>query len=447
MLALDPNDTIAAIASPTGPAARGIIRVSGPHAWSVALADFEPDRPGPLPKRPTRVEGHYRLDGLAPRLPAAIALWPAPRTYTGQELAELHTIGSPPLLQHLLAHILNAGARRAEPGEFTLRAFLSGRIDLTQAEAVMGVIEARDTRQLELALRQLAGGLTQRIDRIRDHLLDILAHVEAGLDFVDEADVSPIARSELLSELQSGAAELDDILKHLQARDRPGHRPRVVLVGPANAGKSRLYNALSGSDQAIVSPRAGTTRDYLESVFDCGGIEIELIDTAGVEPVLDSVQSQAQAQREGQTQGADLVLRCQAADDTATYADTSITGQASLRVATKCDLAPAPSGTIATSAVARLGLAELRAAIAATLSDTPQDESAILASTSARCRESLTQAASALRNAIDGLTRGDGDELAAIELRQALDELGQVVGAVVTDDILDRIFARFCIGK
>src|SRR3954466_1687686 len=201
MSSLDPTDTIAAVASPPGPGFRGLIRLTGPDAWPIALSGFSPDRVSPLPTRADWRTGRLVVDGLRPSLPASIALWPGPRTYTGQPLAEIHTVGSPPLVNLVLAHCLTRGARLAEPGEFTLRAFLSGRIDLTRAEAVLGVIDARTPAQLAAALEQLAGGLAGPIARLRDRLLDVLAHLEATLDFVDEADVDPLGRDALAADL------------------------------------------------------------------------------------------------------------------------------------------------------------------------------------------------------------------------------------------------------
>jgi tRNA modification GTPase len=442
----DTTDTIAAVASPPGSGARGIVRLSGPEAWSIARADFTAERVEPLPARPEWREGSLTLDGLALPLPASLALWPAPRTYTGQPLAEIHTIGAPPLVNLVLAQCLARGARLAEPGEFTLRAFLSGRIDLTQAEAVLGVIEARSPAQLDAALRQLAGGLATPIVTLRNRLLDILAHLEANLDFVDEPDVDPLGRQTLAEELAGASAELTSLADRLRSRDRPEGRPRVVLVGPPNAGKSRLFNALLGQGRALVSPHAGTTRDYLSAPCHCDGLDIELIDTAGIEPAAGSIAARAQALCAEQVAQADLLLVCESADTGPPPADRS--GPiAWLRVGTKCDLAPPLSpGAIPTSALTGAGLATLRTAIAAALRASSPDDSAPT-TTSARCRDSLLRAGDSLGSAAATLAFSGGEELVAIDLRQAIDELGRVVGAVVSDDILDRIFRRFCIGK
>jgi tRNA modification GTPase len=356
-------------------------------------------------------------------------------------------LGSPPLLGLVLADCLVQGARLAEPGEFTLRAFLCGRLDLTRAEAVLGVIDAQTPAQLDAALKQLAGGLAGPITTLRDHLLDLLAHLEANLDFVDEPDVDPLGRAELAEGLAGSASELGVLAERLRGRNRAEGHPRVVLVGPPNAGKSRLFNALLGRTRALVSPQAGTTRDYLTALHDCDGLTVELIDTAGLEPAGGAIEGRAQAFRAEQAARGDLLLACESAD--ARAAPAAATDRPRLHVWTKSDIAP-PSKTTAdvlvTSAATGAGLEALKKAVADALRRQAADGD-LHASTAARCQESLARASQALQSASATLGLGGGDELAAIDLRQAIDELGKVVGAVVTDDILDRIFRRFCIGK
>lgn len=441
----DLDDAIAATASAPGPGPRGIVRVSGPGAWRIATAGFEPDRPiDEAASRPFVVRGAYRLPGLRPSLPAEVALWPTPRTYTGQELAEVHAPGSPPLLSRLLAHVLASGARPARPGEFTLRAFLSGRIDLTRAEAVLGVIDARDPRRLDDALEQLAGGLSGPVLSLRDRLLDLLAHLEAGLDFVDEADVDPIGRAALAADLAREADALDALTDRLGRRDRSGDAPRVVLAGPPNAGKSRLFNAMLGDDHAIVSPLAGTTRDTLSAPCACDGVLVELVDTAGVEAAGDAITAEAQARAASEAERADVVLACASGDSPPLGLPDD---ERTIRVWTKGDAAQPPPGDapwIVTSAAASSGLDELKRAVAAAIR---RREAEPASPTSARCRDSLLRAAASLRAAAAAMAAGAGDELIAFDLRSALDDLAEVTGAVVADDVLDRIFARFCIGK
>ena len=301
-----------------------------------------------------------------------LALWPAPRTYTGQDVAEIHLVGAVPLVNLVLAHCLGRGARHAEPGEFTLRAFLSGRIDLTRAEAVLGVIEAANPAQLGAALEQLAGGLSGPIVAMRDHLLDVVAHLEANLDFTDEPDVDPLGRDALAAELESSGAALVSLARRLSARETPDGHPRVVLVGPPNVGKSRLFNALLGQDRAIVSSQAGTTRDYLSALCDCDGLATQLVDTAGIEPAGDNITREAQALRGLQIERADLLLVCRSAESAGLPALDLGADHRVLDVWTKGDQAPPPEGQhdrqfLVTSAATGRGLVELRSAIAQAL--------------------------------------------------------------------------------
>jgi tRNA modification GTPase len=313
------------------------------------------------------------------------------------------------------------------------------------------VIEAANPAQLDAALHQLAGGLSGPILALRDHLLDVVAHLEANLDFSEEPDVDAVGRAALAAELDHSARELTELARRLDERGRPEGYPRVVLVGPPNAGKSRLFNALLGRDRAIVSPQAGTTRDYLTGLCDCDGLTVELVDTAGIEEAGDAVGAMAQGQRAQQADRADLLLDCWAAGWGIPPTRES-SGRPRIRVRTRCD--EATTGTAAevdretwsTSAATGAGLDELRCAIANALR-TGGSEGNLPVGTAARCRGSILRAEAALLCASESLLTGGGDELVAFDVRLAAEELGKVVGLVVTDDILDRIFRRFCIGK
>jgi tRNA modification GTPase len=450
----DENDTIAAIASPPGPAARGIVRLSGPKAHSIALDGFSPAPSGqPLSRRFARIcAGTLKVKSLRPHLKVMTALWHGPRSYTGEDVAEIHLIGSAPLLGLVLSHSLSQGARAAEPGEFTLRAFLSGRVDLTRAEAVLGVLNARNPAQLDAALEQLAGGISGPITAIRDRLLDRVAHLEANLDFTEEPDVDPVSRASLAQELDEAALALSRISRQLSERERAPGENRVVLVGPPNAGKSRLYNAILGRDRAIVSPAAGTTRDYLCEHCDCDGLPVLLVDTAGFDEPEGAIATQAQSLRAQQAARADLLLECCSVEAAPAFIRPAAPAAQRLHVWTKADLlapealAQAERAGIVTSAITGAGLLALRSAIARAILERQAGDNP-LSGTGARCRGSLSRASAALRSAARIILEQGGDELVAFDLRLAVDELGSVVGAVVTDDILDRIFRRFCIGK
>ncbi|MGD0901137.1 MAG: GTPase, partial [Thermoguttaceae bacterium] len=297
------DDTIAAIASPPGGAARGIVRLSGPGLRNCLERCFRPDEKGDSPHlceapsgpfrqmgtvpffqsitTPTAVPGLVWLAGFASPVPCELYLWPGKRSYTGQSVAEIHTLGSPPVLEAVLRAVCRGGARLAEPGEFTLRAVLAGRIDLTQAEAVLGVIEAEDPAELHAALAQLAGGLAAPLHRLRDVLLDLLANLEAGLDFADE-DLAFISPEELAVRLDSAAAEAGGLSQRIVQRGDTAERIRVVVAGRPNTGKSSLFNALARGADALVSDQPGTTRDYLTAELDLDGVKCQLIDTAGI---------------------------------------------------------------------------------------------------------------------------------------------------------------------
>jgi tRNA modification GTPase len=512
------DDTIAAIASPPGRGLRGIVRISGPGTepiWRTLCELPATDAGAAASVFPVSV----RLPPPWPRINAWLFWWPGPRSYTRQPVAELHLPGSPPLLDAVLAAVCRAGARLAEPGEFTLRAFLSGRIDLTQAEAVLGVIDARGQRELEVALEQLAGGLAGPLHDLRHRLVHTLAELEAGLDFVEE-DIEFVSAQQLHDRLAEGLSEVERLRSRLQSRLAAGGLPRVVLLGPPNAGKSSLWNALVGEPAALVADRPGTTRDYLERETSVDGQRCLIIDTAGIEAVgLDDPIGSA-AQRATQTQGerAELRLVCReavssqqspagdSADDAADQDGSQLT------VWTKVDqLATEPrnqAGEVWVSSLTGTGLDELRRRIADRLERLADAESAVVAGTAVRCQDSLRRAAESLARAValaglaagfgrrpiaslgkntppeyggeethfvaeyrdgderhSGDERRDGDEhhdlqsllgfygshgrdeYIAAELRLALDGLGQVAGAVHSEDILDVVFSRFCIGK
>jgi tRNA modification GTPase len=438
-----PDDTIVALSSPPGPGLRGIVRLSGPDAVQIVSRVFSPA--GPFdPSRRAAVSGSVRLPGLAAGLPADLYLWPPPRTYTGQPLAELHTVSSPPLLELLIAELLNAGARAAGPGEFTLRAFLAGKCDLPRAEAVLGVIEASDRAELSLALAQLAGGVTRPLDGLRDDLLNLLADVEAGLDFTEE-DITFIDRRDLLLRLGKGLAQLTNLRKQLEGRALGGPAFRAVLVGHPNAGKSSLFNSLAGGPAALVSPQPGTTRDYLVKRLDLAGVSVELIDTAGWGETADAIEGQAQELGRGQARRADLLLVCVEAGRWTDETEREWLGRLeAVGVATKCDRGEPAAGLLPTCAATGDGLDELRALLADRARSQKQPA---LAPSLSRCRHHVDAALDHLRKAHNAVVFEDPPEIVALEMRGALDAVGSMVGAVYTDDLLDRIFSRFCIGK
>lgn len=467
------DDTMAAPASAPGPAGRGIIRVSGPRALECVDRFFEPvdstdEFHGPLRtlRRASVCRGALRLPGLRRPLAVLVFAWPGPRSYTGQPLVEIHAPGSPPLLEAILGELFESGVRPAGPGEFTLRAFLSGRIDLVQAEAVLATIDAADAAHLETALRQMAGGLSGRLGRLRALLLNLLAELEAGLDFVDE-DIEFVSQDEACRRLSEAQRQVDALIEQCGTRGQSTGRRRVVLAGLPNAGKSTLFNSLLNRPAALTSHQPGTTRDYLCGEVIWRGLAVELIDTPGcdaLEPdreeaaIMDAALRLARAQRER----ADLVVWCTPADlagdrravEAPLVESLLAANRPCVFVTTKADLLADRPGScgeaappLAVSAATGRGLDALENECVDRLSGPLCGSSELVGATQARCRESLFHAGQSLARAGEAVRVRAGDELVALEIREALDHLGRILGAVYTDDILDRIFSRFCIGK
>lgn len=405
---------------------------------------------------------------LAPPLgliDAVAMIWPTSRSYTGSPCVELHTYGSLPLLEAVVESAVTHGARPAGPGEFTMRAFLAGRLDLTQAEAVLGVIDATSREQLDAALTQLAGNVSAPLRTARDRLLDLLADLEAGLDFVEE-DISFIDDETLRVALVDALALIEDARTKLSSRRRSESFDWVILRGKPNAGKSSLLNALLGKPIAIVSDVAGTTRDVVWKDMNIGVHSIRLADTAGIEDGEEEIVSQSQQVAIEIQQSASIVIQCVDATELTTNFDVderaamlreyeAISREARLgaiRIATKGDGLSqsdqerlAVCGVVVTSSLTGLGLESLRGRIAEML-DADKSEG-VVPLTAMRCADSLKRADMNLREAIDLLALGAGQELVAADIRQALSAIGEVTGEIYTDDVLDRVFSRFCIGK
>lgn len=469
-ISFPPDDTIAAVASPAGVGIRGIIRISGPNVGSVVASllgkelppftEGHSKAPARIPVRIPVAQGRLHLDAHA-------CCWPTHRSFTGEPLVELHLPGSLPLMNEILSHLFLSGARPAERGEFTLRAFLAGRIDLVQAEAVLGVIDAGNTTELQTALAQLAGGISGRMATVREELLLHLADLEAGLDFVEE-DIEFVDRTELRRRLIHAQELIDSLRQQAAARMEAKSRFLVVLAGLPNAGKSTLFNRLAGRPAALVSPIPGTTRDYLTASITHRGMTFDLIDTAGWEPARDGIESLAAELRNDQIERADLLVWCTALDLTGPQIEENHSARQVavaahsqlLDVWTKSDRSGETSSSHAhhscnseeqnvslrISSEQGTGLTELLDAIVGRLA-IPEADTEMIASTAARCIESLEHAYRGVLYALQSLDAGAGDELIALELRDVLEHLGRIVGRVYTDDILDRIFSRFCIGK
>ncbi len=456
-----PEDTIAAIASASGGAARGIVRISGPATGTILSGCIHVplDRQLQSAREPTTTDGTVELPNAKVELPVTVYYWPDSRSYTRQPAAEIHTIGSAPFVSSVIDAVCLAGARLAEPGEFTLRAFLAGRLDLTQAEAVLGVIDARGDDELRVALDQLAGGLANPLHRLRESLLELLAHLEAGLDFVEE-DIEFVSRQTISEQLEVALESLHSTFRQLQTRRRTDALPRVALVGWPNVGKSTLFNALAANTAALVSNEAGTTRDYVTTALNVDGLGCQLIDTAGHDATAmeDSVQFSAQQLSAVAAENCDIELLCLdcSRPPNAWEESRMATPPVGTRliVFTKCDLESGVSEAVENrqytalevSAATGAGVGQLRRELGSRLGDLVHRHLATFL-TAERCAGSLRAACDALEQARKLNANKTGEELIAAELRIALTELGKVVGAVYTDDILDRVFSRFCIGK
>lgn len=478
MLNWNTDDTICAIASGLGGADRGIVRLSGPAAIDIAekLVRRDANRP-PLPSNSTAIEycaGEIWLGQRLGWLSGFSFWWRTSKSYTGQPAVEFHLLGSLPILEALVTQCCTLGARIAQPGEFTLRAFLANRIDLTQAEAVLGVINARGEQELQNALHQLAGGLAKPIAQLRAELINALAHLEAGLDFVDE-DIEFISAHDLRLLLLRSADQVQQLLTQIQSRNSARGNPKVVLVGRPNAGKSSLLNAMANDATAIVSPQRGTTRDYVSITLTINNMDVEIIDTAGLDDSLDSeIDAQSQTQTLSQMDSATLTLFVVDGASQIPH-EIEFLDQATMRVAppqrliviNKTDLLSAAQlqhwetalssfqlstmvGTIClVSAHKGRRIDTLRELIWQRIQELIGDEGmAMLPNTAQRCRDSLQRCATALKGAIE-MTQQPSlhEELVAAEIRLAMEELGWIAGEVYTDDLLDRIFSQFCIGK
>jgi tRNA modification GTPase len=333
-----------------------------------------------------------------------------------------------------------------------MRAFLAGKKDLTQAEAVHAVIEAGTDADLQSALTQLAGGVTQPLHTLREDLLNLLADLEAALDFSDE-DIEFVGKSETLARVESGLAQLGDLLRQLEARTVSGRPVRVALAGLPNAGKSSLFNALAGSD-ALVSPVSGTTRDYLTRQTDLGGVSVEFIDTAGWQSPDDTIAEQAQRMGRERMGQADVILWCmESGGEFPSHDETRLieTGTKFIRVRTKSDLLESGVGSgqlevveIPVSTLTSRGIDSLKSVLADAVTSLIRSP---LAPSQSRCRHHVASCIEELTLARDQVTNNEPTELTAASLRMAIDQLGEMTGTIYTNDLLDRIFSRFCIGK
>ncbi len=441
------RDTIAAIATAPGAGGVGIVRLSGPASRAIAehlcARALRPRHAHHV--RFTAEDGEAIDDGIA-------LLFIAPASYTGEDVVELQAHGSPAVLQELVTRCVALGARRARPGEFSERAFLEGRLDLTQAEAVADLIAAADVRAARAARRALDGEFSRRVDALADELLAIRVHVEAAIDFADEP-IDTLGGAQLRARLASTATALDDLLRAAERGRRLREGLHAVIVGPPNAGTSSLLNALAGRDRAIVTDIAGTTRDLLHEVVRIDGVELTLVDTAGLREGGDAIEREGMRRARGELERADLAIVVLDARDpdsgTAAVAESIAAVPARLWLHNKADLLaaiPEPlADVVHVSARTGLGLGALHARLRELAGG---DDTAGEGEFTARARhvDALMQAREELAAARVHLDH-EALDLAAEGLRLAHDQLGEITGKVRADDLLGHIFASFCIGK
>ena len=456
------SQTIAAIATPPAPSAIGILRLSGDGAIEAAAAVFRPAGGKSLAEYESRrlVYGTLLGPDGAPIDQALATVSRAPRSYTGEDTAEFQCHGSPAVLQLGLEALFAQGVRQAGPGEFTRRAFLNGKLDLTQAEAVADLIDAETPAAVRQAAGQLSGALGRRVGAIYDGLVDLMAHFHAVLDYPDE-DIDPFRESELEVVLSRQAAQLRALLATCRRGSQILHGLRCAIVGRPNAGKSSLLNALLGYERAIVTEIPGTTRDTVEETVTVGGTLLRLIDTAGLRDTPDRVEQMGVERSRAAMESAELILVLWDSSSPVTQEDGELLCQATslaptVLVRSKSDLLSAPlpllsldpmPPVVELSARTGQGLEELEQAIRSALPRQTGEEAYGELLTNARQEEAASRALERLEGAQAGLSAGVTPDALLTDVEEALSALGELTGASVREDITDRIFQRFCVGK
>lgn len=466
------DDTIVAISTPNGRGALGVVRLSGGDAKSIVQA-LCPDATDFVARRATVAAVRGRATGVVDQ--TVISYFRAPHSYTGEDVAEISCHGSPLVLDRVVEECLALGARSARPGEFTLRAFLNGRVDLTQAEAVIDLVEARTDAGLSLALRQLKGELSSRIEPLRVALLDLLAHITALVDFSEE-DIPEIAAAEVRQKLCDVATEVESLYRGAHQGQVVQHGVSLVIAGAPNTGKSSILNALLGRDRAIVTPLSGTTRDTLEEELTIEGILFRVIDTAGITNTENPVEKIGVKRSKDAIEAADIVLLVLDRTRNLNEQDTDVLSLANeaaketvvainksdlegcleeelgvqemgdrLSIKGSPEFFASKWAVVRTSAVTRAGFDDLGSALARLALHGPMPDGLVVSNQ--RQVEALRRTVDALERASVAQSDGLPMDFIAIDVREAVQSLGEILGIGIGDEVLDRVFSRFCIGK
>ncbi len=457
------DDTIAAIATPLGEAGLAVIRISGADALKVADGCFRPS--GKTSIKPSAAAthtihfGHIVRDGQNVD-EVLLTVMRAPRTFTREDVVEIACHGGIWPAKLVLDTVLATGARMAEPGEFTRRAFLNGRIDLAQAEAVSDLIHSRTELALRAANEQLAGKLSQRINKLRDEMLETLAHIEAHIDFPDE-DIAPDTRKQLIGRLEEAGAFISELLRTANEGQILRRGVRAAILGKPNVGKSSLLNQLLGRDRAIVSPIPGTTRDTIEETANIRGLPIVFVDTAGLREAQDEIEIEGIQRSRRALHEAELILHVfdlsepVVAENEAGKPDFAgkkrivVFNKVDLRKLTPAEVAArgAKGAAVQVSCLTGDGIEALKDAIKEAVWSGEIKAEMLQVMINSRHQEALNRAGTANARALEALVSDKTLELVALDLRIAVQAVGEIVGKTTTEDLLDTIFSRFCIGK
>lgn len=451
------DDTIAAISTPIGEGGIAIVRVSGPRALQIADAIFisKHGQPSSLPTHTIHF-GRIGENGTSVDQ-VMISVMRAPRTSTGDDVIEVNCHGGMLTARTILALCLQRGARLAGPGEFTKRAFLNGRLDLAQAEAVMDLIHAKTQRAQTAAVHALEGHLSRKLEEARERLLNVVAHIEAYIDFPEDG-INTGTRGQWLTQTRDVLAFLEQVLATASEGKILRQGLSIAIVGRPNVGKSSLMNALLGEERAIVTPIPGTTRDTIEENANILGIPVRLTDTAGIRKARSTIEGIGISRSHQCLESCDLVLHVLDSSRPLALADrqlAAIHGKPSIQILNKCDLPrklkspsdfPSPEA-LPVSATHGYGITQLLDRIAAMAGMTPHARSEMDCFINERQADVLRRAIQSLTISIQRLANGDDAELVSQELRIGLDAIGEITGRTATEDLLEKIFSQFCIGK